>query len=1271
MEDAQLPSGLLEICVLVGPPVDDIREIDKVAQKGIRSLQVVEPEITSVFVPPFVSKEDAQSSSAVQNPYQRVARRRSFRKKKERPKAESGTGNNVDHRETTTEEISVPKDVDLIGLPQLCFPGGLQVTFEPKEEHFHSLIFTDVLGNRTYGVVVQFSRSIQDALGLSNGQAYWDSSTSSTKTYEAYVPFAICVISRYPYYNSLKDCLSCLLPQLKSSRNVSFDDRIKEFAAKLSLIPCPPPGPLHLVYSMKPLQIFFPSREDLESPIIDLDLHLPFLCFSPKQVLQIMACILTEQRLVFFSSDFALLTLVAECFMVFLHPIKWQHTFVPILSHHMLDFIMAPTSFLMGCHLDHYKEVSKEGEDLILIDIDNGNIAFSGNGADPEDCDVPDMPVVPAETFIGCMENIQLHYDLEQSHRSATLDIGEQRLRRRLWQQNLNSEIQENTMQLMVDIFRDVKAHLNYEHRVFNSREFLKTRSPGDQAFYKKVLDTYMFNSFLKARLCKKMDDYTRMELSTSSDIDGRSTMFFENPRRRATERMKRFRPEHMFSKKLVISMPNLQTIKMTDVPAGSLSLRRPQQENGYHVMGKAVHTFRLPEVAFPLSARCVQTYYTEFTNYLSKEISALPPESSTLLARYYYLRGLVGLMQGKLLAALSDFQKLYKTDLRIFPMELVRKVVLSLPAAERQKADCRPELKRLIGQVLDKEREVPRADERVKKFELPKTHLHLEDFVRRIQESGIVKDIDTIHRLFDALTVGYQKQIDPDIFRDFYNCWKETEAEAEEVNLPAVVAEKLDQNEFVYKLSSSVKTNLGVGKIAMTQKRLFLLIEGRQSYEEIVIFRNIEDVKISTSAFLLLRIQSLRIKASTRKDVFEANLKSECELWQMMIKEMWAGRNMADSHKDPQYVQEALTNVLLMNAVVGALQTAKSIYAASKLSYFDKMRNEVSTIPMTTAETLKHRINPCAGEMVPQSVDVMLYTPGQLDASLRDDCPKLWCALGEGKVVVFNASTWSIQQHCLKVGNASLRCMVGVEQSQVWIGSSDSMIYIINTHSMSCNKQLNDHQGELVDIVMDGNDKQKRFAYSCSTDGRVIVWEVSTLKIQHKFQLQFEDITSMKMYNDLLLYCTKDLVLVTNKRRDYCLKLEITENLRKISSAFYSIQLFPEKSQLWVSCKGGNEVCVYDMREFSRPPHKILLQDCAVITCMLKVKQQIWVGSKGISQGKSKGKIYVIDAEKKTVEKELVAHLDVVKSLCSAEDRYVLSGSGDQDGKVAIWKVE
>lgn len=34
---------------------------------------------------------------------------------------------------------------------------------------------------------------------------------------------------------------------------------------------------------------------------------------------------------------------------------------------------------------------------------------------------------------------------------------------------------------------RDVSGHLNYEHRVFNSQEFLKTREPAEQLFYKTV----------------------------------------------------------------------------------------------------------------------------------------------------------------------------------------------------------------------------------------------------------------------------------------------------------------------------------------------------------------------------------------------------------------------------------------------------------------------------------------------------------------------------------------------------------------------------------------------------------------------------------------------------------------------------------------------------------------------------------------------------------------------------------------------------------------
>lgn len=52
-------------------------------------------------------------------------------------------------------------------------------------------------------------------------------------------------------------------------------------------------------------------------------------------------------------------------------------------------------------------------------------------------------------------------------------------------------------------------------------------------------------------------------------------------------------------------------------------------------------------------------------------------------------------------------------------------------------------------------------------------------------------------------------------------------------------------------------------------------------------------------------------------------------------------------------------------------------------------------------------------------------------------------------------------------------------------------------------------------------------------------------------------------------------------------------------------------------------------------------------------------------------GRIFVLDSESLVVEKELEAHEDCVRTLFSAEDRYVLSGSARLDGKIAIWRVD
>lgn len=59
--------------------------------------------------------------------------------------------------------------------------------------------------------------------------------------------------------------------------------------------------------------------------------------------------------------------------------------------------------------------------------------------------------------------------------------------------------------------------------------------------------------------------------------------------------------------------------------------------------------------------------------------------------------------------------------------------------------------------------------------------------------------------------------------------------------------------------------------------------------------------MKVSSAPFLLLRIPSLKLRVVGRKEAFEANLKTETELWHLMVKEMWAGRLIADQHKVKQ----------------------------------------------------------------------------------------------------------------------------------------------------------------------------------------------------------------------------------------------------------------------------------------------------------------------------------------------------------------------------------
>ena len=84
--------------------------------------------------------------------------------------------------------------------------------------------------------------------------------------------------------------------------------------------------------------------------VVDMDLQIPLLMFKAETIVNIITCFLTQQRMVFVSASYPLLTLIIEAFFTYIDPISWRLTYVPVLPNSLGDLMEAPGPFIMGVH---------------------------------------------------------------------------------------------------------------------------------------------------------------------------------------------------------------------------------------------------------------------------------------------------------------------------------------------------------------------------------------------------------------------------------------------------------------------------------------------------------------------------------------------------------------------------------------------------------------------------------------------------------------------------------------------------------------------------------------------------------------------------------------------------------------------------------------------------------------------------------------------------------------------------------------------------------
>ncbi|XP_072026866.1 DENN domain-containing protein 3-like [Amphiura filiformis] len=1059
-----------------------------------------------------------------------------------------------------------------------------------------------------------------------------DSDESNDKLL-CWVPTCIVLISQQPYFTLLKECLSTLIPQLKDKPYTLFHV-LKEFTLQLTMVPIPPAGPVSINFLLGEVLTVHPP-EHPDKPVVDITLHLPFLLFSVDQILQIVACILTQQRIVFLSHDFALITPIIECFMMYILPFKWPFVYVPVVWNAMLDLLEAPGCYIMGCSSAHRLRIAQI-EGLVMVDLDRGQVQV---------CDtvkaLPSIPTRAAEDFKEKFQQIRTGcFDIAMLSRPVAASFEAEKARREKLQRAFQRDITDLFLELLVIVFRDTSEYINTELRVFKQEDFLSSRAKEDREFYKQVLHTELFKQFKEDRLDQKKDYYTQMEKRSHrlSVIGGGSSGELSRLRKTSS----------------LVSNPAEPKVMTRKSSVNDLSKSLPSTQ-------KSVN-FMMPPFRLPLSTP--QTYYEECIDQLGYNIQSV--KTPTVKASYLFLRGMFKIGCGRPLDGLDDFHSLHTTDLSIFPFRAVEQVIdaLSIPDKEH-----------LHKQDFYKKAEILRKiSQRRKRPQLSQTPvLHPEDlpqegvieqseFIKHMQYTEIAIDLDVIERVFNALTAA-QGYLDTETFIYFHDAWKESEAEADEI--PTCVFDHLLKNcETVLKLSSLIRSDFGTGRLVLTDKGiLFFLIEGSNEYKEVILLRNIDKLEKFDSIYLVLQsAPALRIFSKRESDPpFVANLKAERNCWFTLITEMWAGRNISDAQKDPQVVQQAARNVLLLDAVIrsaenpGATHARHLDAAAWQLCHFTRLKSEgMAKVTPETSSVLVHKFNPSSNEAQRTTVEAMIYTPGKIGSD-DDNHPRLWCAMGSGRVKVFNGSNFVLEAE-IDEAKDRVCCLQLVRGDQVWAGSFDTTIYIIDVVSYTANKQLVEHDDIVSDIT---TDEDSSMAYTASLNGQVNVWDTQSLVLKNTINLDNTDkLVSIKYYKGNIWCCTKDDIRLVDLEGEELRRLQHidAQGVPQLIEAFIIAH-----DMVWTGCGRQGVVACWDVNTLSKK--KEMKVNCRGISRLVEVKGRIWAGSK-------QGKIHRFDCKTGKYMNELSAHDDAVRALCKAEDRYVITGAGSRDGKVAVWRA-
>ncbi|GER51170.1 stomatal cytokinesis-defective 1 [Striga asiatica] len=159
----------------------------------------------------------------------------------------------------------------------------------------------------------------------------------------------ICLVSRAPSFGILRDALEEIF-LLCFSQSGSSKPLWDVIAYLVSNVPLPTPGKDRVLFAIENslLAVEVPPKDGL--PHADISFQPLVQCLDVDNFIKLFTAVVLERRILLRSDKYSLLTLVSEAICHLIYPFRWQHVYIPLLFFSGVDYIDAPTPYMMGLH---------------------------------------------------------------------------------------------------------------------------------------------------------------------------------------------------------------------------------------------------------------------------------------------------------------------------------------------------------------------------------------------------------------------------------------------------------------------------------------------------------------------------------------------------------------------------------------------------------------------------------------------------------------------------------------------------------------------------------------------------------------------------------------------------------------------------------------------------------------------------------------------------------------------------------------------------------